>query len=380
MDNSIKCPHCQQSFTLDEALKEQIEKAINEKAVAKGRAQAKKDLQLELSEKDKNLSAIAEHNKQLGESYSKISEELRQARKENASQRKNLTDELELKLAQSEKILRQEILDETRLKDLEKDKKLADATDEIKKLKNQVNTAGSKLEQNLNQLQGEVLELDLEERLRRAFPYDEIQEVKKFHKGADVTQIVKNSLGQTCGLILWEAKNALWKKEWLEKLKQDMGDAKANIAVLVSQRIPDNQEEIHAVDNNLWIVRPRLAVALASTLRSALIEVYKMSQHSQLKDSQMKSIYDYIISPEFKYRIESMLETYDKWRSNIDTEKKWFSKKWSRQEKMLDQLTMSIINVHSDFQGITNDALLELGNIQLKTKEIDFDKDELDVV
>ena len=380
MDNQIKCPYCQKRFTLNEILREEVEQAIREQIQQEARSQAKKDLKLELNEKDKSLQDALAQNSQLAESFSKVSDELRQERKQNLGQRRQLTNEFNQQLSQAEKQLREEILEETRLKDQEKDKKLADSLAEIKKLKNQASTVDSKLTQNLNQLQGEVLELDIENQLKAAFPFDEIQEVKKFQKGADITQIVRNAQGKQCGIILWEAKNAAWKKEWLVKLKQDMGEARANIAVLVSQQIPANQKELHSLENNLWIVKPRLAIPLATALRSNLIAVYEMSQHSGIKDAQMKNIYNYIISPEFKYRIDAMLETYDQWRQNIDTEKKWFTRKWSKQEKMLDQLTTHTVSVHSDFQGITNNALLDLGNIQLKHKEIDLNTDELDVL
>lgn len=355
-------------------LKEQLTQAR-----AEAKSQAKKDFQLELSEKDKDLSAITGHNKQLSEDYTNLKEELRQAHKQNFSQKSILTDEYDQKLALEKESLRQEVLDQTRLKDLEKDKKLADATSKIRQLEAEVVKTKAGLEQNLNQLQGEVLELDMEEKLKRAFPFDEIKEVKKFQKGADIMQLVKNSVGQECGLILWEAKNALWKKEWLEKLKRDMGEARANIAVLVSQQMPADQSDMHASDSNLWVVKPKLALALASALRNTLIEVHKTSQNSNLKDAQMKHLYDYIVSPEFKYKVESMLETYGKWRKEIDTEKKWFARKWGRQEKMLDQLTINTISVHSDFQGITNDALLELKETQLAEDNVDLDKEELDV-
>ena len=175
-------------------------------------------------------------------------------------------------------------------------------------------------------------------------------------------------------------KNALWKKEWLDKLREDMADAKANIGILVSENLPADKGEMFAWDDMVWVVRPRLATVLADALRRTLIEVQKVAQHSNLKDDQMKRLYDYIVSPDFKHKVEAMLDTYDKWAQELDKERKWMNRKWSRQEQMLTKLTTNTISIHSDFQGITNDALLELKNTDLPELENGLEDQELDVI
>src|SRR5262249_14578879 len=104
--------------------------------------------------------------------------------------------------------------EEHKLKDLEKDKKLNDALTQIEVLK-------TKMQQGSQQTQGESLELELEQKLKSEFPMDEIMEVKKGVRGADLTQIVIDKLGRKCGSILWESKNAKWSDGWISKLKED---------------------------------------------------------------------------------------------------------------------------------------------------------------
>lgn len=58
------------------------------------------------------------------------------------------------------------------------------------------------------QIQGEVLELALEDGLRRAFPLDVIDEVKKGQRGGDVLRRVMTRLSQPAGVVLWETKRA----------------------------------------------------------------------------------------------------------------------------------------------------------------------------
>jgi len=82
--------------------------------------------------------------------------------------------------------------------------------------------AQRKAAQGSQQLQGEVLEVLLEDQLREAFPFDTIEEVKKGARGGDVIQRVMTRAGQLAGSILWEAKRTTtWVKDWTAKLKDD---------------------------------------------------------------------------------------------------------------------------------------------------------------
>ena len=57
-----------------------------------------------------------------------------------------------------------------------------------------------------SELEGEVLELAVEDVLRNLFPRDDIKDVKRGAYGADCEQTVRGALGTTCGKILWECK------------------------------------------------------------------------------------------------------------------------------------------------------------------------------
>ncbi|QQS44189.1 DUF2130 domain-containing protein [Candidatus Roizmanbacteria bacterium] len=75
---------------------------------------------------------------------------------------------------------------------LEQDKKLSDVLKANEELRR-------KLEQGSQQMQGEILELALEELLQKEFPFDEIKEVPKGVNGADIIQIVRNRAGKSAG-------------------------------------------------------------------------------------------------------------------------------------------------------------------------------------
>src|SRR5436305_4669931 len=96
-----------------------------------------------------------------------------------------------------------------------------------------------KAEQGSMQLQGEAQELLLEEILKDHFPYDIISEVGKGVEGADCIQTVRNHLGTDCGKIIFESKRTkTFNNSWIEKLKADMRNKQADVAILVTQVYP----------------------------------------------------------------------------------------------------------------------------------------------
>jgi hypothetical protein len=118
------------------------------------------------------------------------------------------------------------------LKQLEDQKKL---TEEMKR----------KQEQGSMQLQGEVLELAIEEYLMAQFPLDTIEEIKKGATGADCLQIVNTRDQHNCGTIYYESKRTkAFQPSWIEKFKNDIRVKKANIGVLVTEVMPSDMERI----------------------------------------------------------------------------------------------------------------------------------------
>ena len=101
------------------------------------------------------------------------------------------------------------------LKFREYDKQLKDQKDLIEEMKR-------KSEQGSMQMQGEVLELALEDILKSLYPFDLIEPVMKGFKGADVIQSVMNPFQQVCGKIIYESKRTkAFSDNWIEKLKED---------------------------------------------------------------------------------------------------------------------------------------------------------------
>ena len=94
-------------------------------------------------------------------------------------------------------------------------------------------------DQGSTQLQGEVQELALEKLLQAAFPFDLVEPIGKGVRGADCTMTVRNSSGQECGKIIYESKRTKnFEADWVDKLKSDMRQQGAQVAILVTRVMP----------------------------------------------------------------------------------------------------------------------------------------------
>lgn len=201
---TIICPKCQTPISIDEALEAQIfsqkEKEFadklesekkkmwviaQEKAAEKLRAESDKEtkfLKEELEEKNKKLAAAQEAELELRKAKNLLEEDKKSFELEKQRQ----LDEERAKIKEE---AARTFEQEHRLKDAENTKRLQDALRANEELKR-------KLEQGSQQMQGEVLELELEETLKTEFPVDEITPVPKGINGADIIQKVLDNRRQ----------------------------------------------------------------------------------------------------------------------------------------------------------------------------------------
>ncbi len=408
--NTVICPHCGKHVEIDKALEGQIEARIlaaerhkhtEELVKVKARAtelantQLKQRLEIEAEkarqaldlEREKIQLRLEGESKKHTQQQEMLVEQLRndaKAEKEAATelrtQLKQLMESLreekkaradaelaaQKKLAESEDKIREDALrsanESNRLKQLEMEKKLTDTQKALE-------DAQRKAAQGSQQNQGEVLELDLEVRLREEFPLDEINEVKKGQRGADLTQIVRNRHMDSCGMLLWETKNGKWQPAWVPKFRQDIREANANIGVIVSSEMPTEYGDMKHLEATVWAVKPHLAPILASALRATILQVDMANKNNEGKDAKMEALYQFLVGPEFRHRVEAIVENYSMLQGEIEKEKRAAALRWAHQEKAIRGVIDNTIGMYGDLQGITSRALPAIRSLELDAAE-----------
>ena len=195
----------------------------------------------------------------------------------------------------------------------------------IEALKEKLHEAQRKIEQKSQQLQGEVMELDFEQRLRTAFPFDRINEIPKGMRGADVSQEVSSSTGKSCGIILYENKRTTsWSDSWVMKLKGDIRHADADIGVIVTEAMPANVDRFCERDG-VWVTDPKSAIPLAHALRFTLQQVSITRGYRDGAKEKMELLYSYVTGKEFRHRVCAVIDAFKSMYDDSGKERRAFA-------------------------------------------------------
>ena len=356
---------------IDEEIETRLKKRlidVEKKAAQKleGRyANQLKDLQGAIAEKDEAIKTFRDQELALRKKQRELKEateslELEVARKLDA-ERDNIRKKAEKKLAESH-----------RLKDLEKDKVINDLKGSLEDMKR-------KAEQGSMETQGEVLEQDFEARLKSYFVHDDIQPVPKGIRGADLIQTVRTTMGAESGVLLWETKNTkAWSTAWIPKLKDDMIEVRASIAILVSVVLPDDINRFGQIDG-VWVSDPLSAIPLAAALREQLMAVNHERTASVGKSEKMETLYQYLAGVEFKQKIEGIVEAFTSMQDQLNRERRAMERHWKQREKEIERVVKNTVGLYGDMQGIIGGQIPAIPALELDetdTKQLPDDSDK----
>ncbi len=351
--------------TLDVHVAEKLEKQRSV-IVAEEARKAKLAFSNDLEQKSKELieiqSILREKDEKLAEAQKTQADLLRKQRElDDAKRELDLTIEKRVQagLTATREQGKKEAEDALKFKVMEKEQTISSMQKQIEELKRRA-------EQGSQQLQGEVQELELESVLSAKFPLDQIHPVPKGEFGGDVLHRVAGPFGQACGTILWESKRTKnWSDGWLVKLREDQRQAKAELAVIVSQTLPKEVETFGLVEG-VWVTHPKEALPLAMALRQGLVEVAAAKQATEGQQTKMEMVYDYLMGPRFRQRVQAIVEAFSTMQEDLDKERKVITKQWAKREEQIGRVMQGTVGMYGDLQGIAGKTLQEIEGLELK--------------
>lgn len=244
--------------------------------------------------------------------------------------------------------------------------KLMEKQKTIDDLQLKLKEAVQKAEQGSQQLQGEVMELQLEALLRTKFPRDLVEPVAKGESGGDALQRVFGASDVSCGSILWESKRTkAWSDLWLSKVREDMRTAGADVAVIVSQALPKGVDTFECIDG-VWVTSFRCALPLCSSLRQALIQVHANKRALEGQQTKQERLFDYLTGTGFKNRVAAIVERFKELQDDLDKERKAITKMWAKRQQQIDGAIESTVGMFGDFQGIAGKSLQEIEGLDVQ--------------
>ena len=352
--NTVECPECGEKFDIADRLRAHIETEVH--------SELSETIRSEMEEKfEKQLASQSEEDE---EQRQALDEKVRDQRSELKDLRKTKikledleeTTKLEIEEATAKAVretkrnLNQE-LEETiseRVKEENAKKEL-----ENEKLQEQLNRQNKKIKEletqrttSHGELEGEVLELAVEETLNQLFPRDSISEIKKGAYGADVLQNVFSNTGISAGKIIWECKkHKNWSKSWVTKLRQDAIDASADTMVIVSTTLPDGMASFGKVDD-VFVCMYHEVPIVAELLRYAVLRVSQEKNREENMMTIQERVREYVSGPEFSMVMQGVMKAYEAFEDDIRTEEQYMKRKWKSRRgylrNVIDSMTSMI--------------------------------------
>ncbi len=419
-NSQIKCPNCGTSIDVQDILAHQLEEDLKkkfnsqlqeekEKLEKRNLILLKEKQEFEVKKLKENelfqerLDAkLKEEKKHLEE---KLSKKLKEEQDESiTSMKKELeakslqVNELNKTKTELEKLKREKLelkesieaeaqkrLNQTLLEEKEKIRKSEEEKNELrfkemqKQLEDQKRLTEEmkrKQEQGSMQLQGEVMELAIEEWLCTQFPLDTIEEIKKGARGGDCIQIINTRAIQNCGSIYYESKRTKdFQAGWIEKFKADIRVKGSNIGVLVTDAMPSGMDRM-GLKEGIWICSFDEFKGLCAVLRESIIQISTALASQENKGDKMHLLYDYLTGNTFRLQVEAIVEGFTTMKIDLESEKRAMQAIWKKREKQIEKVTINTIDMHSSIKGIAGTAiqavkLLELPTSESELKELD---------
>lgn len=407
-DFIIHCPNCNHQFDPGDSMRDEIEKELRAKVIDWQKKKDEEFKQKELAFQQQLLKKDEEANQRMIVEKKKLEEELKSSlRKDIAgdyeNQLKMLQDadkekeeklkearkkeleflqkeqalktkeeELELSLQRKlieerEKIkeqLSKEEADKLSIKEQEYQLRTKELEKQIEDQKKLVEEMRRKSEQGSMQLQGEVQELMLEALLQTTFPFDKIEEVGKGVRGADCIQTVRNQFGNECGKIIYESKRTKdFANDWIEKLKTDMRNLGADVAVIVTQTLPKDMDRF-GEKNGVYICTFSEVRSVALLLRNALLKIADARKSQENKGDKMVMLYDYFMGTEFSEQWKAIREGFMTMKISIQRERDAMEKLWKAREKQIEKVLLNATHIKGTLEGIAGADAVNLNLLE----------------
>ena len=394
----ITCPKCKANFNAEEAFKEHFEKE-KEKEIVKIKNEETKKAQLEAAKKyenkiekyeeeklkkDKEFEKLKNEEKQKAqlEADKKIKTYLEQSEKEKFKAQKD-AEKLAKEIAQKEKELfiknfkedeekklEKKIRDDVELKSKKetssKDKIIQELKDQFEKVnkertienernKKQIEELVSLNTKTKSEIKGEVQEELIQDYLKKRFPEDTIEEVKKGARGPDCILTINYKGKKNIGKIYIESKDTkIWNEEWVTKLFNDMQTQGATNGIIISTTVPKDFDEkcgfVNREGNTITIVKMDYGIihVTVSLIKSVLI-MKERNTNSQDLPEEVKKVWENVKSPNFQMPIRSIVNQIREFQKIFKKESKDFHNSTSNKERTLKQLENDLVRMITSF-------------------------------
>jgi hypothetical protein len=212
--------------------------------------------------------------------------------------------------------------------------------EETQKLSMQLQDVQRQLANKTAQELGEGAEIDLFEELKAAFEDDLITRVSKGVAGPDIIHDIREN-GQVCGRIIYDSKNRKdWKTEYATKLHADQIAAKADHAILSTNKFPAGVRQLHQQDGVI-LACPARVLVVAELLRDLVVQTHRLRMSNEEREEKTSQLYEFIIGERFSQLSGSLDTELVKIEAIDEAEVKQHNAIWEKRGKAVKRMQKS---------------------------------------
>lgn len=230
-------------------------------------------------------------------------------------------------------------------------KKYQDASEEIKRLKEQIEKGITP------QIEGLLEENILLAKLKELYPKDHFDHPGK---GGDIIQIVIEQ-GKEIGKIVYECKKVkIFDKKHIEQAKTARNQQKADFAILVTNAFP-SKKQYYFVEKNVFVISPVSLEPITYTLRESLVKMALLKMSNEAKEKAVQRVYDYLSSNDYNNKMNDvagqLLDLGKELKSEISSHKRAWIKRYHIYRTLFNDI------------GIIDHSLKQLVHRTLESKQ-----------
>lgn len=83
----------------------------------------------------------------------------------------------------------------------------------------------------------------------------------------------------------------------------------------------------------------------------------------------MQVLYQYIVGPEFRQKMEAIIDTFTSMNDQLVREKRAMTKLWKEREKQIERVVINTFGMYGDFKGLIGSALSDIDSFELEPGE-----------
>lgn len=115
----------------------------------------------------------------------------------------------------------------------------------------------------------------------------------------------------------------------------------------------------------VWVSDTKSFLALVTSMRFTLIEVNAQRVANENRDEKMAHLFNYITSPDFRLKVEALIEAFQSMQSELEKEKRAMERIWAGRSKMIEKAMRNMAAMFGDVKSLSGDAVQDIPALEL---------------